>query len=359
MLITPMTRTSVRFLVACLCFTRFAVCQEQIPASPPTLKPRPPADHHLQLDVVVTDKAGQTVSNLSQAGFTVLDNNHRRALVSFQSVSGTNRGLDPGVQIIFVLDAVNDSTQRVAYARSQLEKSLREDNGRLSWPTLVILFTDDATKIEAAPTRDGNALAAMLESNPTGLRILGRSAADDRADLSLGALSRIIGYVAHQPGRKFVIWLSSGWPLLQGAYLTPTIERGIFGNVVDLTDQLEKQRITLYTVDPLGVTNAGGMRAFNYQSFLKPLGSWDQAEYGNLSLPVLAVQSGGLVLNSGNDLTSEIAKCLNEAKSYYTLVFNAASALHPDEYHSVVVQLDKPGLRLRTRSGYYAQPYQR
>lgn len=355
----PTMRIGFGLLVVCLCFTGFAFCQEQIPASPPTLKQRPPADHGLRLDVVVTNKTGHTVSNLSQGDFTVLDNKRSRALVSFQAVSGTNRSPDPGVQIIFVLDGTNDSVERVTYARQQLEKFLRQDNGRLSWPTLVILFTDTATRIEPAPTRDGNALAAMLESNPTGLRALRRSAADDRADISLDALSRMIQHVANLPGRKLMIWLSSGWPLLQSAYITESMERGIFGNIVDLTDELEKQRITLYTVDPLSVISSGGMRAFNYESFLKPVRSWDQAEYGNLSLQVLAVQSGGRVLNSGNDLTSEIANCLNDAKTYYTLVFNEASALHPDEYHNISVLVDKPGLKARTRLGYYAQPYQR
>jgi hypothetical protein len=64
------------------------------------------------------------------------------------------------------------------------------------------------------------------------------------------------------------------------------------------------------------------------------------------------------VLNSSNDLASEIESCLNDAKAYYTFVFNAASAQHPDEYHNLLVRVDKPGLAARTRLGYYSQPYQ-
>lgn len=351
-------RSAFGLLIVYVCFAGFALCQTQIPASRPTLKQRPRADHRLRLDVVVADKTGQTISNLRQADFTLLDNDRKQQLLSFQRVSGRNRTLDAGVQIIFVLDAVNNSANSVGYARQQLEKFLRLDDGHLSWPTLVILFTDTATRIEPAPTRDGNALASVLESNPTGMRALGRSAADDHADLSLSTLNRIVELLKHQPGRKFVIWLSSGWPLLQTAYLTETVERGIFGNIVDLTDELQKARITLYALDPLGMADAREMRAFNYESFLKPLRAWNEAEYGNLALQVLTVQSGGLVLNSSNDISSEIANCLNDAKAYYTLVFNAASALHPDEFHRVLVQVGVPGLKVRSRSGYYAQPYQ-
>jgi VWFA-related protein len=354
-------RTASVLLAACLCFSASALCQK-IPASQPTLKQRPPADHRVYLDVVVTTKAGQPVTNLSQADFTLLDNDRTQPLVSFQPVSGTGRALDPGLQIIFVLDAVNNSTQRVTYARQQLERFFREDNGRLSRPTLVVLFTDAETQIEPAPTRDGNRLVAFLESNPTGLRALRRSAgfwgADERTDLSLSTLGRIVEYEARQPGRKLVVWLSSGWPLLSGPTtdLTDKAERGIFGRVVDLTDRLEKTRITMCMIDPMGMADASEFLPFYYKSFLKPLRSWSKAEYANLSLQVLAVQSGGRVLNSSNDLTSEIASCVNDAKAYYTLVFDGASGQYPDEYHSLVVKVDKPGLVVRTRSGYYAEP---
>lgn len=351
------------FLVVCLCFSGSALCQNQIPASPPTLKQRPPADHRLNLDVVVTDKAGQPVSNLSQADFKLLDNDHAQPLFSFQEVSETNRAVNPAVQIIFVLDAVNNSYERVGYARLQLEKFLQGDNGRLSWPTLVVLSTETGTEVEPAPTFDGKTLAAMLESNPTGKRPLGRSSgfwgADERVDLSLQTLGRIVDYERHQPGRKLVIWLSSGWPLMSGPEmdLTDKTERGIFGNVIDLTDSLEKARITMYTVDPVGMAEERGFLPFYYESFLKPLRSWNEAEYANLSLQVLSVQSGGRVFNSSNDLTGEIARCLNDAKAFYTLVFEAASAQHPDEYHNLAVKVEKAGLTAHTRSGYYAQPY--
>lgn len=352
------------FLIVCLCLGGFALCQNQMPASPPALKQRPPTNHRLHLDVVVTDKAGRPVSNLSQADFRLLDSDHTQSLLSFQTVRGTDRAVEHDVQIIFVLDAVNNSTERVRYARLQLEQFLRQDSGRLSWPTLVVLFTDTATEIQPAPTLDGNALADMLESNFTGKRVLGRSAgfwgAYERTDLSLRTLGRIVDYERQEPGRKLLIWLSSGWPLLSGPEidLTEKAERGIFADVVDLTDSLEKARITMYTVDPVGLAQANGPFPFYYESFLKPLRSWKEAEYANLSLQVLVVQSGGRVFNSSNDLTSEIANCLNDANAFYSFEFDAPSSQHPDEYHNLLVEVDRPGLVIRTRSGYFAQPYQ-
>ena len=79
--------------------------------------------------------------------------------------------------------------------------------------------------------------------------------------------------------------------------------------------------------------------------------------YGNLALQVLATQSGGRVLNSNNNISSEIADCVRDYKAFYTISFEAPPADHPDEYHTLEVKVDKPGLTARTRTGYYAQPY--
>jgi hypothetical protein len=45
-----------------------------------------------------------------------------------------------------------------------------------------------------------------------------------------------------------------------------------------------------------------------------------------------------------------------DANAFYVLSFDAARADRPDEYHSLGVTVDKPGLEPRTRIGHYAQP---
>lgn len=74
-------------------------------------------------------------------------------------------------------------------------------------------------------------------------------------------------------------------------------------------------------------------------------------------MQVLSIQSGGRVLNSSNDIVRLIASCLADAKASYSLSFDSPPADHPDEYHNLEVRVNKPGLTVRTRTGYYAQPY--
>jgi hypothetical protein len=45
-----------------------------------------------------------------------------------------------------------------------------------------------------------------------------------------------------------------------------------------------------------------------------------------------------------------------DAQEFYVLSYDAAAAKAANEYHGVQVQVNKPGLKVRTRTGFYAQP---
>ena len=62
----------------------------------------------------------------------------------------------------------------------------------------------------------------------------------------------------------------------------------------------------------------------------------------NLVLQVMATHSGGLVLNSSNDLANELNTCVADASTYYEMSFDSAPADHVNEYHELTVKTDKP-----------------
>jgi hypothetical protein len=49
-------------------------------------------------------------------------------------------------------------------------------------------------------------------------------------------------------------------------------------------------------------------------------------------------------------------RCLDETNSFYEINFNPPPAEQPDEFHAIQLQIRPPGLTVRTRNGYYAQP---
>jgi VWFA-related protein len=358
------------FSSCCFCFPTFsppgfaqqaASPTQGAPAEGDTASARAGGGRRISLDVVVTDKSGRPVPGLQQQDFTLLDDKQPRTILSFRASGEASAAADSPLQAILLVDAVNTGFQVTARQRQDLGKFLRQDGGQLPIPMSLVLLTDTATEVQPLPTRDGKALADSLASNQTGLRDLGRSGGFyggvDRLQISLHALERLISREAKLPGRKLLVWLSAGWPLLSGpgVQLTAKDQETLFNTVVELSTTLREARITLYSVDPLGVSDAGSFRTFYYESFLKGVTSANAVQNGNLGLQVLAAQSGGRVLNSSNDIANAITNCLVDAQAFYTLSFDSPPADHPNEYHSLQIKIDKPGLTARTRTGYYAQ----
>ncbi len=234
------------------------------------------------------------------------------------------------------------------------------NGGHLPIPTTLAVVTDTATQMQPAFTTDGNALSASVKDDRIGLRInrpsSGFYGAGDRIQLSINALRQVVAQLAARPGRKLVLWVSPGWPLLSGPRvdLDTKAQQQIFGTLVSLSNQLRAAQITLYSVNPLG-NGEGLLRASYYESFTKGVSKPSQAQLADLSLQVLAEQSGGLVLDEDNDVAGELQRCMDDTRAYYELRFTPAGG-EPGEYHALQVNVDKPGLDGRTRTGYYAGP---
>jgi VWFA-related protein len=313
--------------------------------------------NNIYLDVVVTPKSGPPVSGLSQQDFTVLDNKVPRTITSFQELGG---GETPA-EVIVVIDAINAKPETIAYERNQIDKVLFANGGRLPHPTTFAIVTDADTDIHPGFTTDGSALSASLNDKIVSIRRVPPSThfeeSTDRIHFSLKAMETIAEYEAPRPGRKLVVWVSPGWPLLFGTAIQVTsLQREqMFADIVGLSTRLRQARITLYSIDPLGIRDIG-LRTSAYAAYLKGVRKPMDVEMGNMALQVFAVNSGGLALNSGNDLAELLQKCLSDTEAYYVISFEAPASGQRDEYHHLEILVAKPGLSARTRQNYYAQP---
>jgi len=315
----------------------------------------------MTLDVAVTDKSGRPISGLQQQDFTLLDNKLRQKIVSFQAVEGGTATSDPPVEMVLLIDQVNATFTQVAFARDAIEQFLKKNGGKLARPVSTVFFSDTRTEFAIEHSLDGNAIIADLNQKKTSLRIIGRSqgvyGAQDRLQLSLQTLKQIADYELEKPGRKFLVWISPGWPMLSGpnVQFSSKQQQRLFSSIVGLSDELRQARITLYAIDPLGMEDAGGFQPEFYKQFVKGVKKADQVRFGDLALQVLAAQSGGRVFNSNNDVAGEIATCDADAGAFYVLTFDGLPGDGPNEYHTLAIKIDKPGLTARTRAGYYAQ----
>jgi VWFA-related protein len=346
-------RSGCLLLAAFLCCGAVSAQQNTPPAQAP---PAQTGNRTSYLDVVVTPKSVPPVA-LQQQDFTLMDDKTPRTITSFRAVSGR----EAPIEVIVVIDAVNTAFRNVGFERGQLDSFLHAEGGHLAYPVGLAVFTDDGIKVLGDFSSDGNALSALLDGENTGLRSIGRASgfygASERLQLSLQAMDRLLTSLAPRPGRKIVLWLSPGWPLLSGPHvdLDAKQRQQIFGDIVKFSTELLQARVTLYSVNPLGAGESL-LTASYYKDFLKGVSKPNQVSVGNLALQVLAAQSGGLAFNSNNDVASTLRQCIDEAAPYYEITFDQPGAEKSDEYHPLEIKLDKPGLTARTRQAYYAQP---
>lgn len=189
---------------------------------------------------------------------------------------------------------------------------------------------------------------------------MGASGALERFQLSVRELESIAANEAAKPGRKLLIWVGPGWPLLTSMHFaTPREEdrRRYFRAIIDVANRLLEARMVVNSVtayDPVG--SVSNVPATLYQNYLNAVVDEKQAAAGNLSLRVLATRTGGRILGPGNDLVAQINQCIADANAFYSITFTAPAARVPDEYHGFSIQVARGSASVRSDAGYYAEP---
>lgn len=319
--------------------------------------PVPPA-HPILLNVQVTDRHGHPIEGLKQSDFTLLDDKKPVPIDLFRELSGAEPG---NVSIMLLIDDVNAGFNEVVFTRQQIAKFLRSSGPRLPAPVSISVLTWSKVHQLVPPSTDGNRLAQEFEESQAHMRTVpdaDQYADYDRWHTSTLALEEIMNLQARRPGRLLLIWLGPGWALFDSpdSLMVQSQQTFWMRMIVGLSSGLLNGRITLESVDPLGMQDGAFNLATRWQAFLKPVRKQSDAWWADLSLQVLATQSGGQVLYSSNDAAGEIAACAQDAADFYAIRFDAQTGDKPDAWHDVEVRVDRPGVVVRTSKGYYAQP---
>ncbi|HEY6443316.1 MAG TPA: VWA domain-containing protein [Candidatus Acidoferrales bacterium] len=316
-----------------------------------------PSGDRINLDTVVTEKSGSPVTGLQQQDFAILDNKVPQTITSFRALAGTQTP----VGMVIVIDAVNAKYITVSYERHQIDQFLRADHGDIVYPTALFVLTDTGLDTVEDFSKDGNQLSAALDKYAVSTRILNRSAgfygAADRYQISLDGLHQLARRESSRPGRKIMVWISPGWPLLSGpeVELDDKEQQQIFGDIVDFSTELRADRITLYNIDPAGMFDSLARDTY-WEDFVKGVSKPGQAQAGNLGLEVLTTQSGGVVDSFNNDITGLLRKCVADTRASYEISFEPPADGQSNEYHHLEVRVAKHGLTARTLQGYYSRP---
>jgi VWFA-related protein len=309
------------------------------------------------IDLVVSDSAGNPVSDLAPWDFTLLDNGQPAKI---RTLHHSQAASEPTPELIFVVDAINLSPPQLTQTESAIIHFLHQNGGHREFRCFLYRLTRDGLFSSLRPLTDGALLVDELEQKRSQWTVW---SADRREKNSLGSWEsglprnrlsvRALGSIAiHQReirGRKVVVWIGPGWPVLGSA-------DSDFNEITELSTRLREARITL---DNLNVW-LNPVPPFDYHDYLDAPRSQKDMQPANMALQVIATHTGGLVLDSSEDLDQDIDRCAEEVRRFYTLTFNPPHTDQMDEYHDLRVEIRagvaRPALTVRAPTGYYNEP---
>jgi VWFA-related protein len=238
--------------------------------------------------------------------------------------------------------------------------------------------------------RDARHKASMLSDGTSGgPAILDMGPAEDvqarerafMARESANALKRLSDYMIGLSGRrKAVLFFSEGidYQTIDAPGLVsalPTAERVLdeAGSVrVSQTSMIAaatRANVSIYTIDPRGLATEGdetialgmlpgqtgdivGARDYQVSSPQTDLGV--EIKVAQDSLRYFADETGGLAFVNSNDADAAFRRILEDNSSYYLIGYVSPDSRRDGRYHRVSIRVNRPGVRVRARKGYYA-----
>jgi VWFA-related protein len=315
-------------------------------------------------------------------------------------------GVDSSLNVL-LLDALNTTLPHQAYVRDQMIRYLEKMPAErpvavytLSTKlTLLQDFTSDPEVLKKV-VKDLKGSVSPLQDNPAGgpdAELLPAGAVDSgmisggmleamqrfeqervafqtdmRIAYTVDALTSIARSLAGYPGRKNLIWISEAFPLSidPNMELTSNIFAGTrnYGpQLAELADSLINAQIAMYPVDARGLEPPSAFAASStgrdkYGRSLGRggrMGSTISAESANLqnvhaAMQDLAERTGGRAFYNTNGIDTAVRKSIDDGSTYYTLAYYPENKNWNGKFRKIQVKVDRPGVKVRHRLGYYA-----
>lgn len=391
------------------------------------------------LDVIVRDRKGKTLRDLTPDEIEVYDEGTRQKVTGFRLVSGTDaasmtgetaggpKPLDPlrqlrlvtllfeGMDIqdrrlardaamdflkqeleqnvlisVFIIDqrlhilqqftnnrellkqAINRATSgsflEFQQRSAAIRKELQDARGAAGAATEAMQATPLPGRGSGGSTGIGSAAAQAKVAEMT-LHILEFSDTLMQTELSRASIFSLMSLVKEQgalPGRKTVLYFTPGLGVSDS-----TKEQ-----FRDLRAQANRAGVAVYGVDPRGVTleaqnspSEGMLKAAAEASASDATGasvnasvrSFEKASdsiFGNArqNLSTLATETGGVLIADTNDLRGPLQRIREDVLTFYEVSYAPQSTEFDGRFHKLLVKVNRPGVRIQARAGYFALP---
>jgi VWFA-related protein len=404
----------------CILFT-----QASIPQNPPAPGPRFRSQTNLVLIPVQVRSHGQHVPNLKQEAFTILQDGKPQKVAIFEEVRTSTQRLqrvpvgpreftnqvignpETARYTVIAIDRMNTAPLDLMRVREGLIKFLAhtvdtgepirlisiESNGLL----MLQDFTTDPKAIGAALNRALSRSAPKPEQSSVGLDEFTQEAdvamnmTKDPAGLSqlldaldrtkdnenrmlafqersarissLDALQQIALSLAGIPGRKSLVWASSGYPFSSIVKQSRGQVQYDFSQVSEAlsldaytTRLLSNSNIAMYPVDARGMTNTEWDSMDPAHKFSATKGEQAGRRQANgdviTTFERLAAGTGGRPCYNRAELSDCFKEALDDSRNYYMVGFYVDRNSTKDGWHKLQVKVDEKGSNVRSRNGF-------
>jgi VWFA-related protein len=315
------------------------------------------------LDMVVVDAKGGVIRDLKRDDFTVEEAGQPQTVLNFEetgahtpspeAVIESTADLDrlaPRAPVdIILLDEFNTRFEDMAFARYSLKKYLQKQPDKLITPTMLIAVDLQHFTVLRDYTQNKDEILSALDHHFVAYpwQVHQGAWVGERYATAFITLRRVAQAVVGHPGHKNMIWIGRGFPPTRFDKWPLDMETRINNAVQDCVNALRDARVTLYTIDPAGVMMDPGV--YGGDPMVDPFG-------GNYEFNRLSKATGGRTLYGRNDVDMEIGTAIQDGANFYTLTYRPANnSLDPQKFRKIKVTVDRPGLKVITREGYYLQ----
>ncbi len=170
----------------------------------------------------------------------------------------------------------------------------------------------------------------------------------------LHSLRQYLRSLNHFEGSKFLIFLSGGFSSGDVRYeiqdvVTTALKSGVTMNAIDI-------RGLYTTIDP---ANEAGLRSpISELHVAKAAHRITDMSMQKEPLFQLANETGGTFVDSTNDLSSGLRQIITHSSANYVISYASPAAPADGKYHSIKVEVLRPGVKLDYRRGYYSPKQQ-
>ena len=170
----------------------------------------------------------------------------------------------------------------------------------------------------------------------------------EQINAAFASLISVAEATSGHPGHKNMVWVGRGFPSLRWDRLPASTQDQLRAAVANCANILRDARVTLYSIDPVGLSAEPPATEEDGFFIDDPFG-------GQVDFDTMAQATGGQAFHGRNDVDHLIGTGVSDGETFYTLTYRPSTVgQNAKEFRRIQVLMTDRSLRATTREGYFS-----